>query len=127
MAVIYKMDESKFDKWLATRPEVIKDLGRKFRPNKLYLLKESGHRVYPVSYFEDGTLRVAVSGEYNAVMFDRTVFGIKPEDLEECDLPPRDAFLGTALTEQEDIDAFGEYLRAEYKKEKKAVNPVTGY
>jgi len=34
------------------------------------------------------------------------VFGIKPEDLEECDLPGEDEILGVTLTEREDVRQF---------------------
>ena len=41
------------------------------------------------------TLKVTVSGQFNAVAFERQVFGIKPEDLEECDLPPANMPVGS--------------------------------
>ena len=92
--------------WVASRPPIVRDLCAALPPDRLYLLKTSGHRGTVVSYSEDGTVTVAVTGEYNALMFDRQVFGIKPEDLEECDLPCDDDPLGTILTEREDVDTF---------------------
>jgi hypothetical protein len=42
-----------------------------------------------VQAFDEGidgvvTLRVVVSGEFNVILFERGVFGVCPEDLEEC-------------------------------------------
>lgn len=36
-----------------------------------------------------------------ATRFDRSVFGIDPDDLEECDLPAPEERLGAALTQDE--------------------------
>jgi hypothetical protein len=44
-------------------------------------------------------------------MFDRGVFGIKPEDLEECDLPKPEESLGTFLTKQKDVENFCDAVR----------------
>lgn len=97
--------KQEWEEWLSERPSQIRELAQKFPPNKLYLLKTSNHRVYPIAYHEDGTLSVAVTGQYNTIMFDRKVFGIKPDDLEECDLPGENEELGTLLTEEEDIES----------------------
>ena len=68
------------DKWLADKPQVIKDLAARFPPG-LYNLS-SGHVVYIIAYSEDGTLRVGVSNKYNeGLSFEIEVFGVKPEDL----------------------------------------------
>ena len=111
MAIITELDQKRWDEWVATRPPIIQELCKKFPPNRLYKLKSSNHRVTLYSYNEDGTMTVIVSGEHNAVMFERRVFGIKPEDLEECDLPGKDEPLGTMLTEQEEVDKFIEENR----------------
>jgi len=86
--------------WVAERPEAVRLVAEKFNPWALYRLKTSNHRVTLVSFDEpkDGspvTLRVNVTGEFNRVAFERCVFGIKPEDLEECDLPGPDELLGS--------------------------------
>ena len=52
------------------------------------------------------TLTVIVSGRFNYVAFERRVFGIKPEDLEECDLPRADEPLGSANMTIEEARAF---------------------
>ena len=114
MAKIIEVSEEQekaWDDWVSTRPQIIKDLCKRFPPYNLYRLKDSGHRVTLYSYFDDGTMIVNVSGKYNAVMFDRQVFGIKPEDLEECDLPGTDEVTGTVLTEEEDVKEFIDRMR----------------
>jgi hypothetical protein len=49
---------------------------------------------------------VTVSGEFNFVVFPRRVFGVTPEDLEECDLPEKGEPCGAVLTKKKDIEAF---------------------
>lgn len=97
MAVIMAYDaetQAEWDAWVASRPPVVKDLAERFPPNRLYQLKSSGHRVVMYSYSEDGTVTVTVSGDYNLLTFERHVFGVKPDDLEECDLPAPGERLG---------------------------------
>lgn len=87
--------ERQFAAWVAERPDVIRALisARRFDPWTLYRLKTTGQRVYIISFSEPEesggkvTLRVVVSGKFNLVAFERGVFGIDPDDLEECDLP----------------------------------------
>jgi len=113
MRIIEWDEEQKkeWNEWVTSRPEVIQDLCRRFPPYNLYRLKTTGSRVTLYSYSEDGTITVNITGEYNALMFDRQVFGIKPEDLEECDLPSEDERLGTILTKEEDVNAFIDIVR----------------
>ncbi len=73
--------------WVKSRPVSIQAICDRLPPNRLYRLKPSGRRVTLYAYNEDGTLTVDVTGEYNFVVFDRRVVGVKPDDLEECDLP----------------------------------------
>lgn len=86
--------------WVAERPPAVRVVAEKFFPWKLYRLTSTGHRVTLVSFGEtkDGTiaLRINVSGDYNALAFERQVFGIAPEELVECDLPGPDEVLGSA-------------------------------
>jgi hypothetical protein len=105
MAKVAELDMVAFNAWVETRPPVVQALCERLPPDRLYRLKSSGHRVTLRSYCEDGTVTVNVTGQYNALAFDRYVFGIAPADLEECDLPPSDEPIGTVLTEQEDVDA----------------------
>lgn len=83
------------DEWLEGRPQAIRDLAAQLPPGRLYRLKTTDHRVFLLSYSEDGTVTVAVTGQFNCVAFERKVFGIRPEELEECDLPGPDEPLGT--------------------------------
>lgn len=82
--------------WLRGRPSVIQAMVARTPPGRLYRLTTSGHRVYVYSYDEDGTLTVVVDGRYNAVLFERRVFGIRPEDLVECALPEPHELVGSA-------------------------------
>lgn len=101
MAKIFEWDEQQrkeWKDWVSTRPKVVKELCLRLPPDRLYLLKTSKSRVTIHCYSEDGTVTVNVTGEYNRVLFSRQVFGIKPDDLEECDLPGENEDLGdTAL------------------------------
>lgn len=88
MAICREVDQEKLQEWAETRPPLIRDLIARFPPNRLYLLKSSGNRVTIYSYSEGGTMSVFVTEEFNAFLFfNRIVFGVPPEDLEECDLP----------------------------------------
>ena len=78
--------------WVASRPKVIRDMIDKFNlhPTKVYLLKTSGLCVLVHSLQENGTISVNIVKEMNpqkVFMTERSVFGINPADLEECDLP----------------------------------------
>ena len=122
MATLWEFDEQKqkeWDEWLAPRPQIIKDLAKLLPPNKLYLLKTSNHMVTMRSYDEDGTVSVNVSGDFNFVTFERGVFGIKPEDLEECALPAPSERLGVMLTDEKDIGSFIDAVRPSVLAEKR--------
>ena len=109
MAKIMEWDEQEkqeWEEWVKSRPEVIQNLAKRFPPYNLYRLKTSGHRVVIYSYSEDETLTVKVSGEFNLITFERQVFGIKPENLEECDIPSPDEKVGVILTDPVDVDKF---------------------
>lgn len=118
MATLFELNEE-WDKWVEARPKEIQELCRLLPPNKLYRLKTSGHRATLYSYEEGGTVTVNVTGQYNSVIFGRRVFGIQPEDLEECDLPGPDEVLGEILTAPKDIDDFIERERKSGKYNKK--------
>ena len=103
-------------KWVAKRPPVVKALGERFDPWTLYRL-DGGDRVFVVSFCEDGTLTVAVTRHFNLVLFERQVFGIKPESLVECDLPDEDEPLGVAIEKptEEDFAAMREAMGIKHK------------
>lgn len=98
-------DEQKaeWDKWVAERPEVVRKIAQRFDPWTLYCNKKTDQYVIIYSFSEDGTITVIVSGEFNKVLFERKVFGINPDDLEECDLPPKDHPTG-ALFSFDEVD-----------------------
>ena len=116
MAIIKEVDENILKEWLSNRPKIIQELVEKIKPGRLYLLKTSNHRVIPYSYFEDGTVSVIVSSEYNALIFERIVFDVSPDDLIECDLPPDGEQVGALLTNSENIKEFCNEYR-EYIKD----------
>lgn len=105
------IDPAGWERWVSTRPPVVQDLCRRYPPDRLYLLKPPGQRVTLVSYNENGTVTVNVSAQWNCVVFEREVFGIDPNDLEECDLPNETELVGAMLTEEGDVKAFCEMLR----------------
>ena len=47
------------------------------------------------------------------------MFGLSPDDIEECDLPAADEPLGVMLTEEADIAEFVEAVK-EYRNESRA-------
>jgi hypothetical protein len=106
MAKIAVIDEKGWNDWVATRPPEVQELCRRLPPDRLYRMKSTGQRVTLLSYSENGTVRVSVSGDYNFVTFERQVFGVNADDLEECDLPGPSELTGALLTEPEVIDEF---------------------
>lgn len=103
MAKICELDKS-FNKWLKSRPKVIKEMATSWPPDRLYRMKSTGQRVFIVSYNEQRTVCVGITGEYNLIDFPREVFGIPIEDLTECDLPGEGEELGVTQTEEETAD-----------------------
>ncbi len=110
MAKFEDFDMAAFREWLADRPTIIKELGLKCPPDRLYRFKHSGTRLTVRGYQEDGTLIINVSGQYNRIMFERDVFGVPPEDIEECDFPPEDEEIGVVLTDEEEVKAYLDVL-----------------
>lgn len=100
---ILELDEAKWNEWVSARPKNVQKLCRQFPPDRLYRLKPAGHRVTIFSYSENGTISVLVSGDYNAVLFERRVFGIDPNDIEECDTPSPTERLGVVLKDEKVI------------------------
>ena len=128
MARIFEPTESQqreWAKWVSKRPPKVRAVAERFTPWTLYRMKTgSRSRVYIHSFgeYEDGSvsLTVNVTGQFNLVSFDRTVFGIKPEELEECDLPSADEPLGTVFTEKVDIDDYLDVVRPHILAKRKA-------
>ena len=107
---------AEWEEWIKSKPQVIQDLAKRLPPDRLYLLKSSGHRVELHGYVEDGTLIVRVLGKWNKIMFERNVFGIKPEDLVECDVPGPEEPLGVTLVKDEEIERYIDLNREEILK-----------
>jgi hypothetical protein len=82
-------------------PKHVRDVASKLDPWKLYRLRSTGQRVIIIGFNESEnkeiTVRVWVNAKYNTSPFERNVFGIDPNDIEECDLP--------SLNEQKKIKA----------------------
>lgn len=104
MAKIFELNDlqrHEWDKWLKTRPLVIQEMATSHPPNRLYYHEPSKRRVTLISYSEDRTVSVAVTGQYNLVSMERSVFGIPIDELVECSLPSPDEPLGAVLTRDE--------------------------
>lgn len=119
MAIIRELNQKAWDEWVESRPPIVLALCEKFPPNRLYKMKDSGHRVTIHSYCEDGTLTVNVTGEFNRLCFNRKVFDVPQDNLEECDLPGDDEVLGTILTDPNQINEYIDSIRPEILKSRK--------
>jgi hypothetical protein len=112
-----------YQQWVATRPECVRVVAERFEPWALYRMKSTGQRVVILSFGEAEddtvTLTVYISGEFNLTLFNRQVFGIKPDDLEPCDLPPKDEPVGVLMTPQQvddNIDILRSIATADRKR-----------
>jgi hypothetical protein len=94
MARIAELNDAVWRAWLDERPAAIKTMAQRHPPDRLYRMRSTGCRVTLHSYSEDGTVTVFVGGQFNLVVFERRVFGVSPDDLEECDLPDETERLG---------------------------------
>jgi len=92
-----------WDNWVATRPRRVADMCRRWPCDRLYQMSTTGQRVIIEGYNEDGTVRVAVTGKYNLVTFERSVFGVDPHTLTECDLPDPDTPCGNFGLDPTDV------------------------
>ena len=102
--------------WLAEQPTYVATIGERFDPWSLYLLKSSNHRVTVCGFNSNSethevTVQVNVTGEFNVVAFDRTVFGVDPDDLGPCALPKPGERLGAILTDPALIDEYIDLVR----------------
>lgn len=118
MATIVNWTEKQkkeWNAWVAERPDNVRVLCERLPPNKLYKMKSTGHRVIIHSYAENGTVMVDILGKYNALTFERQVFGIDAQDLEECDLPAPDEIVGAILTDKDEILDFIDLNRQTFR------------
>lgn len=70
----------KFAIWALGRPAIVRSTAWQFPPWGLFALTTTGQVCSPVSYYEDGTVKVAI---IDTVRFELShdVFGIHPGDL----------------------------------------------
>lgn len=98
-------DRRAWKKWLKGRPSHVRAVAERFEPWKLYRMKSTGQRVTVYSFGEGEdktvTLTVTITGEFNLIHFARNVFGIDPNDLEECDLPAPGEPVGATMTPEQ--------------------------
>ena len=116
MAEIIPMNPE-IQKWIDQLPEKCREKALQYPPNKLYRLK-NGNRVVMYGYDEntDGTCttcQVIVSGQYNFVLFERRVFSVSFDDLEECDLPGPEERLGSMGLTPEQASEFDKAMKEE--------------
>lgn len=93
--------EAEWKKWVESRPKIVRKVAERFDPWSLYRMGKTGQRVTIAAFSEDGTVRVNVSGEHNFTLFERSVFGVNPDDLTPCDPPTANELTGAMLTPQE--------------------------
>ena len=113
---------AEWEEWCDSRPPAIAEVARRLPPWKLYRLKSTDQRVTIAVYDEPldektgepsgdpVTLQVDVDGRFNFVIFERRVFGVSPDDLEECDLPEGEV-VGALFTEEAEVEGFIEAAR----------------
>ncbi len=94
-------EEKAWKDWIAGRPPHIRAVAERYDPWTLYRMASTGQCVVILSFFNDGTVRVAISAQFNAVLHERSVFGVDPNTLTECDLPSPDEPVGAVLNQQE--------------------------
>lgn len=72
-----------WNEWVATRPDVVRNVCERFPPWVYYDLPETGQTVIIEAYAEDGTVRVLVVADRISApaVIQFGVFGIDPEDL----------------------------------------------
>ena len=87
MAKFAELDLDRFNVWASSRPATVRALIARLPPDRLYLMKSTRQRVTVFSYGEDGTVAVEVREKGNIQRVEHQVFGVRPHDLEECELP----------------------------------------
>lgn len=111
MAQLMEPSEADLAEWAEFKnglPDNLRLIAGRVNPWTLYRLRPTGQRVIVYSYQDDGTVTVIVSGLYNLQLHDAQVFGINPDDLEECDLPSPNEPVGSLMTTDEVKDNIDE-------------------
>jgi len=76
-----------WNEFVESRPPAVREVARRFSPWKLYRLGPDRCTIYSFSEGSPVTMTVNIAGEFNLLLVERSVFGVKPEQLTECDLP----------------------------------------
>lgn len=79
-----------YEAWLRTRPAIVRVIGLRLKPWRLYRIKPTGQLCRVEAISESGTIRVFAWQEDFGPMLGHGVFGVPPSDL-ECvadSLPP---------------------------------------
>jgi hypothetical protein len=79
---IGEIDQHEWQEWIATRPESVRALAKKYPPDTLYRLDPTGQLVTITAYNEDGSVRVYIDPKFNprrALSSGFEVFGVDPE------------------------------------------------
>jgi hypothetical protein len=106
--------QADYEAWVESgdmAPE-IKAIALRMPPWKIFRMKSDGHRVTLIGFNNDGTVTVNISGKFNLIIFERNVFGIDPDDLEECELPSRAEDVGSILKTDEEISSYMNDLKS---------------
>jgi hypothetical protein len=117
MAEIFKPTDDQvkgWNEWVNTLPKNVKKVAKKFNPWTLYRIKSNDKRVTLHSFADDGTVTVNILAEFNLTLFERSVLGIDPNDLEPCALPDPKEITGAMLSQTEvdqNIDAIRFMIR----------------
>lgn len=107
--VLYELEEEHLN-WLSSRPEKIKEMFKKKPGNILYRLRSTGEYCILYSYNESGNVTVTVPSSLNEnLMFEKQVFGVPLDDLEEVEMPDHyDPDREPRLKTVEEIEVFVE-------------------
>lgn len=109
---------SEYEAFVESRPPHVREVMRRFDPWTLYRYGRQRVIFLGLDEEDDGgiTARIHVSAQYNLVLFERNVFGVPWQELEECDLPDPHEITGAIAETDEEINTL---LKAIPKPEKK--------
>ena len=76
-------DMVEWNEWKDSRPKVVREMCEKLPPWHYYDMPKTGQIAVPVSYNEDGTVRVIIVGDQISIpsIMQIEVFGVSPSDL----------------------------------------------
>ena len=89
MAELFHVDVAamaEWTDWVKGLPDDVRKIYERFFPNRLYRLKSTGQRGTVYSVSENKTVTMSFPLEFNPLsVIPLRVFGIDPDDIEECD------------------------------------------